>query len=154
MFTLRKNRAQQEDDRSPKRSTIRAGVTAAGMLCIILSATVRTWWQTFLLDFGIGLLLVGIVELAFLGVLRRVLGGESGAPIPKPALTQAELDSVRRLINSTDGQDWRSGNYGSRSGRPSGSQKPAGQRQLVSPTDHVGLLGPSLCSLARSPPTG
>jgi hypothetical protein len=109
MFTLRKSRAQNEGDRSPKRSTIRAGVTAAGMLCIILSATVRTWWQTFLLDFGIGLLLVGIVELAFLGVLRRVLGGESGAPTPKPALTQAELDSVRRLINRTDGQDWRGG---------------------------------------------
>jgi hypothetical protein len=99
MFTLRSHR---EGDRSPKRSTIRAGVAAAGILCIILSATVRTWWQTFLLDLGIGLLLVGVVELAFLGVLRHVLGREPGDPAPKRALTPEELDVVRRLIYDTE----------------------------------------------------
>jgi hypothetical protein len=70
---------------------------ASAVLCLCLSAIVFSgWWQGFLLELGVGLLIAGIVDVAILGALRGLIEGGVSKESPKIDVQQL-LDSTKRI---------------------------------------------------------
>jgi hypothetical protein len=72
---------------------------ASAVLCLCLSAIVFSgWWQGFLLELGVGLLIAGVVDVAILGALRGLIEGDVSNDAPMIDIQQV-LDSTVRIEN-------------------------------------------------------
>lgn len=70
-------------------------ITSAA-LSLALSAIVFTgWWQGFLLEIGVGLLIAGIVDVAILGALHGLIEGDGdGARIRRILDTATRIEAL------------------------------------------------------------
>jgi hypothetical protein len=87
------------------------GFTGSGVVMLVTSAFVPSggWWQNVLVEIGAGLLFVGLVDLAILGALRRVIDPDEGRRVtvqrgegPKIILTGADDATLAWAMNGVD----------------------------------------------------
>jgi hypothetical protein len=70
------------------------GFVVSAVLLLALSGLVfRGWWQAFCLEFGVGLLIAGIVDVAILGALHGLIEGDgSEGRAARPAQARSETE--------------------------------------------------------------
>jgi hypothetical protein len=71
-----------------------AFVILATVLLVLSGLVFHGWWQGFLLELGVGLLVAGVVEVAVLSLLHSLIEGDGGA-----SEIQQILETISRIEN-------------------------------------------------------